>query len=221
LFLDRQPSGEYKKVTSPAEARRLSMPEDVSFSDFLNRLRAGDEQAAADLVRRFEAVIRCEVRLRMTDPKLGRLFDSMDVCQSVLASFFVRVATGQYDLTRPEDLARLLVRMARNKVRSQARRQKARAADQQRVDAGELDQVRTTGGDPGRVAAERDLLNEVRRRLNAEERQIADMRGQERSWPEIAAAMGGTAEGRRKQLARALERVSQGLGLAEDYDAAS
>jgi RNA polymerase sigma-70 factor (ECF subfamily) len=191
---------------------------DASFVDFLRRLRAGDQQAAAELVRRYERVIRREARLRLTDPRLGRLVDSMDICQSVLASFFVRAAAGQYDLGQPEDLVRLLVRMARNKVASQARRQRARAADRRRAETGALETTLTGGPDPGRLVAESDLLAEVRRRLSAEERQVADLRGQGSSWPEVAAALGGTPEGRRMQLGRALNRVAQELGLAEDGD---
>jgi DNA-directed RNA polymerase specialized sigma24 family protein len=161
-------------------------------------------------------VIRREARLRLTDPRLGRLVDSVDICQSVLASFFVRAAAGQYDLDHPQDLLRLLVRMARNKVVSQARRQQARPADWQRAEAGALEMALAGEPDPARLVAGSDLLAEVRRRLSAEERQVADLRGQGRSWPEVAAELGGTPEGRRMQLTRALNRVAQDLGLAED-----
>jgi RNA polymerase sigma-70 factor (ECF subfamily) len=192
------------------------MSEHEDFPDFIRRLRAGDEQAATDLVRRYERVIRCVARLRMTDPRLSRLFDSVDVCQSVLASFFVRAAAGQYDLGQPADLMRLLVQMARNKVVSQARKQKARPADQHRVETSNLDALDTAGLDPARLVAGRDLLEEVRRRLSPEERQVADLRGQGKSWPEIAAELGGTPEALRKQLTRALDRVAQELGLDEE-----
>ena len=40
----------------------------------------------------------------------------MDICQSVLGSFFVRAATGQYKLETPEHLLKLLTTMARNKL---------------------------------------------------------------------------------------------------------
>ena len=60
-------------------------------------------------------------RVRLTDPRLRRVLDSMDVCQSVLASFFVRAAAGQYDLDDPSQLIALLVRMAQNKLAGQAR----------------------------------------------------------------------------------------------------
>src|SRR5262249_19144987 len=126
----------------------------------------------------------------------------------------------EYDLSRPEDLMRLLVRMARNKVASQARRQRARAADQQRVEAKNLEATVAGPTDMVRLVAGRDLLEEVRRRLGAEERQIADLRGQGWSWPEVAAELGGTPEGRRKQLARALDSIARQLGLEEEGDAA-
>src|SRR5262249_11979129 len=151
--------------------------------------------------------------LRMTDPRLGRLFDSTDVGQSVFASFFVRAAAGQYDLDRPEDLLRLLVRMAHNKVVSHARRQQARAADRRRARGGGLDDVGAPGPTPSRLAAGRELLDEVRRRLSAEERQIADLRARGRSWPEVAAELGGTPGARRKQLTRALDVIARELRI--------
>jgi RNA polymerase sigma-70 factor (ECF subfamily) len=73
----------------------VCMADAVSFAEFIRRVRAGDESAAAELVRRYEPLIRREVRLHLEDQRLCRLFDSMDVCQSVLASFFVRAAVGQ------------------------------------------------------------------------------------------------------------------------------
>src|SRR6516162_4696607 len=95
----------------------------VSFDEFMRRVRAGDEQAAAELVRQFEPLIRREVRYQLRDQRLYRLFDSMDICQSVLASFFVRTAAGQYDVHSHEQLVKLLVSMAHNKLASAARKQ--------------------------------------------------------------------------------------------------
>src|SRR5437764_14469760 len=96
----------------------MPMSEEKARADFARRLRAGDEQAAAEFVRRYEPVIRSRVRvwLRMQDARLRRLFDSMDICQSVFASFFVRAALGQYDLDDPSRLVALLVQMARHKL---------------------------------------------------------------------------------------------------------
>src|SRR5271165_5358652 len=114
---------------------------DNTFADFLLRIRAGDEQAAVELVRRYESAVRVEVRMRLADSRLRRVLDSMDVCQSVLASFFVRVAAGQYDLERPEQLVRLLVSMTRNKLASAARDQHRQRRDQRRVVGDAADQL--------------------------------------------------------------------------------
>ena len=94
------------------------MPDAADFPEFLRRIRAGDDYAAQELVARYEPLIRREVRLRIRDDRLNRAFDSVDVSQSVLASFFIRAAVGEYELDQPEQLARLLVTMARNRVRS-------------------------------------------------------------------------------------------------------
>src|SRR5260370_40096526 len=48
-----------------------TMSEQVTFAEFLRRLRAGDEQATVDLLRRYEGIIRRAARLQITDPGLG------------------------------------------------------------------------------------------------------------------------------------------------------
>ena len=94
------------------------MSDESSFTEFMRRIRAGDEQAAAELVQKYEPLIRRQIRLQLEDRRLCRLFDSMDVCQSVLKSFFFRTAAGQYDLETPEDLQRLLVTIALEAART-------------------------------------------------------------------------------------------------------
>src|SRR3954447_9782077 len=86
------------------QARGPAMAEEIPFADFLGRIRAGDEQAAAELVRRYESAVGIEIRMRLASARVRRVLDTMDICQSVLASFFLRVAAGQYDLERPEQL---------------------------------------------------------------------------------------------------------------------
>ncbi len=190
------------------------MPTDDPFADLVRRVRAGDPDAAADLVRRYEPLVRREVRLRLEDRRLNRLLDSADVCQSVLASFFVRVAAGQFDLAAPDQLRRLLVQMARNKLASAARAQSRQRRDHRRTGGDEgLDAAAGTEPTPSRVVAGRELLEHFRGLLGPEERQIADLRGEGLSWAEVAGRLGGTPEARRMQLARAAERAAAALGL--------
>jgi RNA polymerase sigma-70 factor (ECF subfamily) len=191
------------------------MVEDSPFADFLARIRAGDEQAAAELVRRYESAVRIEIRMRLADSRLRRILDTMDICQSVLATFFVRAAAGQYDLERPEQLVRLLVTIAHNKVAYQARRGQAQRRDRRREVAVDRPGREPAGAEPSpsRVVSARELLAEIRRRLTPEELRLADLRAEGQGWAEIAAALGGTAQARRRQLARALDRVGAQVGL--------
>jgi RNA polymerase sigma-70 factor (ECF subfamily) len=196
------------------------MSDEASFPDFIRRIRAGDAQAAVELIQRYESVVRLEVRVRLIDPRLRQVFDSLDVCQSVMASFFVRAAAGQFDLEQPRDLVKLLVVMARRKLAFQVRKERAQRRDHRRLKCAPAEVLEATAARPSPSAevAGRELLDAFRQRLSDEERQLAERRAQGQAWADIAAEMGGTAQGRRKQLERAVERVSRQLGLEEDED---
>jgi len=189
---------------------------DDDFGELLRLVRAGDADAAAELVRRYEPEIRRTIRVRLTDPRLRRTVDSMDICQSVLGNFFIRASLGEFDLQRPADLIALLVAMVRNKVVDHTRRSHARKRDRRRVDlAGDsaLDRVPARAASPDRVAADRDLLAEVRRRLADDERYLAEQRAAGREWRDLADELGTAADTLRKKLSRALDRVAEGLDL--------
>jgi RNA polymerase sigma-70 factor (ECF subfamily) len=190
--------------------------DDANFLQFISRVRAGDQQAAADLVARYESLIRREIRQQLDDRSLARAFDSMDICQSVLASFFVRTAAGEYDIVSSVQLVNLLINMARNKLISAARREYRQRRDLRRSKAEALialDQV----PDGKQTAAEeievRDLLNRIYERFTPEELWIARLRNNGATWENVAAEVGGSAHSRRMQFSRALERVADEIGL--------
>jgi RNA polymerase sigma-70 factor (ECF subfamily) len=195
------------------------MSDDAPIADLILRIRQGDGRAAEDLVRRYEPMIRREVRFRLEDPRLRRMFDSMDVCQSVLASFFVRAAAGQYDLDDSSQLPKLLVSIARNKVASAARRQTSARRDHRRG-AGEagLEGAIDPGESPSVVVAGAELLDRFRSALSDEERALADLRAAGLSWTGVAERMGGNVQARRMQLSRAVDRVAKALGLDDTSD---
>src|SRR5262245_11939427 len=158
-----------------------SMPEEA-FAELIARVRAGDDQAAADLVRRYEPEVRREVRFLLRDPFLRRAFDSMDICQSVMGSFFLRAALGEYDLGRPEDLIRLLISMTRNKVVDATRRQRAQRRDHRRATSLDAVELASATPTPSQIVEGRELLETFRGRLSDEERHLADLRAQGREW---------------------------------------
>ncbi|HVK14348.1 MAG TPA: ECF-type sigma factor [Gemmataceae bacterium] len=188
----------------------------ADFAARLARVRAGDSAAAADLVREYEPAVRVAVRAHLVDPSLRRHFDSTDVCQSVSGSFFVRMAAGQYDVADPAQLVALLVRMSRNKLASQARRFGRTKRDARRDvrDAAVLNGLAGAATGPAAAAAARELLAAVLDRLPNKDREIAQRRAVGQDWTTIGAEMGGSPDGRRKQLARAIDR----LGLDGDDD---
>src|SRR5262245_3283013 len=169
-------------------------PDDAAtFEEFIHRVRARDAAAAEELVRRYEPLIRREIRLHLEDQRLARLFDSMDICQSVLASFFIRTAAGQFDLHDPPQLFRLLVTMTRHKLASAARLHYRQRRDARRMSAaGHANAERSvaSAGDPGEIVAGKELLMKFRECLTAEELQLAEWRNEGVAWTEIARRLG-------------------------------
>jgi RNA polymerase sigma-70 factor (ECF subfamily) len=192
------------------------MSEAEAFRDLMIRVRSGDEQAAEELVRRYEATIRMAIRVQLDHSGLRRLLDSTDICQSVLANFFVRAASGQFELDSPKQLVNLLVKMARNKLLNQVERQQAARRDCRRQAAGaEVAEIPDRSPSPSQVVASQELLQTCRSRLSDDERYLADQRILGRSWAEIAAQIGDHPEAIRFRLTRALDRVARELHLHE------
>lgn len=179
------------------------------FQELIRRVRTGDPDAAAELVQNFEPELRRAVRMRLTDPRLRRKYDSLDICQSVLGIFFVRVVGGRFNLPEPGHLVRLLVRMAHNKLVDHARK-----ADYAR-EANDVHLTAAAGRDdtPSHIVAERELLKAARDHLTPEETRIAELRAHGCDWSEIARVIGGSADGVRKKMGRAIERLCRRFDL--------
>jgi RNA polymerase sigma-70 factor (ECF subfamily) len=193
------------------------MTSNSSFVELIHQVRGGDPEAAEKLARQYEPAIRRALRLRL-DPRLRRSCDSMDICQAVLCSFFFRAAAGEYEVETPEQLVKLLVTMARNKL-SKAHRAEFRAKrDVRRMTAASAEECNPSDGasTPSQQVAARELLSEVRRRLSPEELALLEQRSLGLDWAAIASRMGGSAVALRKKLSRALARVAAELGLDEE-----
>ena len=190
------------------------MKQGPSFTELIDRLNGGDEEAAAQVVREFEPAIRRELRFRLRDSRARLELDSMDISQSVLSNFFVRVAARQYDLKEPGDFVRLLVTMTRNKVAERLRSEHRQRRDSRRTVHGvEKLALVSQEPSPSRVLQGKELLQQVRERLGNEERQLVNLRCHGLSWDEVARAVGGSADARRKQLARAIDDLVHKLKL--------
>ena len=95
-------------------------PDLPTFNLLLGQAQAGSEPAARELVERFTPYLQRVIRKRL-DKRLRTVFDSADFSQAVWASFFARPPQKD-NFQKPEDLARFLEQVARNKVVDQVRR---------------------------------------------------------------------------------------------------
>jgi RNA polymerase sigma-70 factor (ECF subfamily) len=192
------------------------MSDPRNFTELLDRVKAGDEEACRELVHQYEPAVRRLVRFRL-DRRLRRLLDSLDICQSVMGSFFAQAALGRYRLETPAQLLNLLLGITRNKVLAQACRQQAQCRDHRRIEGDGLDDeaLIASGPGPDRQVAAQELCARVRTRLSPDEWRLVELRQEGWAWAEIAAEMGGSADALRMKFARAVQRVSSELNPEE------
>lgn len=204
-------------ANSPNTVTMTHMTTDAlgSFHELVCRVQQGDESAALELFRRYEPHIRQVARSELNHPSARRQLDSMDICQSVMAGFFARMALSAFDLQSPQDLIKLLAVMTRNRALHHIKRQKALRRDVRRLagdDVGKYSPIQP-GPNPPEIAANKELLELVRSRLSVDERRLADWRGAGRSWQEIASELGEKPDATRARLTRALDRVCADLKI--------
>lgn len=186
------------------------------FNILMHRVRQGDADAAHELVRIYEPEIRREVRLRLTDFRLRRTMDSMDICQSVLGNFFVKMSLGHFELDRPQQLLRLLITMTRHKVIDKNRRRQARAPVVSPDDLGNVPWEPVNGDEtPSEVVATQEIFSEVKARLTEKEHKIAECRRVGMTWNEVGKQLGESSEAVRKTLERAMSRILGELGMSD------
>ena len=97
----------------------LDVTDEGSDSSLIRRFRAGEDDAATKLYKRYAERLQ-RLAQRNTALDLTRRFDAEDVVQSVFRTFFRRVRTGLYDLPAGDELWRLLLVISLNKIRTLA-----------------------------------------------------------------------------------------------------
>src|SRR5438270_13440183 len=100
---------------SAPQAGTADTPSDRSL---LRRLRGGSEDAATQRYRRYAHRLRALARAN-TSAHLARRVDAEDIVQSVFRIFFTAASQGLYDVPAGEDLWKLLLVIALNKIRAE------------------------------------------------------------------------------------------------------
>ena len=185
------------------------MSESQAFSDLLDDLRAGDEQAAGQIVDEHTDALVAVARRQM-GAKLARRVDPEDIVQSTYRSLFVRMRQGEYELGSGHDLWKLLVTITLNKVRRKAKFHRTARRDMNRDQSvtdgtGALANRSPDGGPtPDDAAALVDELQTLLESVKPRDRQIVELRLQGSTTAEIA------QETSRSE--RSVRRILQHLG---------
>src|SRR5579884_1468394 len=91
------------------------------FKELFLAAQRGDQAATEELLRQYEPYLRRVIQLRLTDPRLRRVFDTMDIYQSVAAVFLERVGMESEKFTSVEKMRNYLVTMVLRKILTKAR----------------------------------------------------------------------------------------------------
>jgi RNA polymerase sigma-70 factor (ECF subfamily) len=110
--------------------------DDPSDHSLLRRFSLGSQDAATQLYLRYAQRLRSLVAAECSHD-LAHLVDVEDIVQSVFGSFFRRARQGLYDVPPGEELWRLLLVIALNKIRSKGAFHRAAKRDVRRTTAGE------------------------------------------------------------------------------------
>jgi RNA polymerase sigma-70 factor (ECF subfamily) len=180
----------------------------------VNRCRAGDEQAAADLVERFKARLIGLVQGELSRQVAARI-DPEDILQSAFGSFFRGLREDRYELERSGELWQLLASITLHKLQHQVQRHHAakRSVNRERGPKrnGRGLPSEHLSGDPSplHALALKEELEYLMRDLSPVHREMVEMRLAGYSALEIA-KLKGTTE---RMVWRAWERVRE---LAQD-----
>lgn len=185
--------------------RRPINPEsEPSDRSLLLRLQAGSETAATRLYFRYAKRLRALARASCS-ADLARRVDADDIVQSVFRVFFKAASQGLYDVPAGEDLWKLLLVIALNKIRAQGIYHQAAKRDV-RITA-ELGGTDPSADTPAADAADRAFLELVVRdtlaRLPASHRRMIELRLEGYEVAEIA-----------RLLSRSKRTVERGLQQA-------
>ena len=198
----------------------MSSVSSLQFENQLARIRLGDPGAINEFVAKYEQYIRRTLRFRLQRSSLQPVADSVDVCQSVMGSFLLRMTAGEYEIQTEEDLRKLLAGIAKKKFLMLARHESAQKRDRRCTeslsDHPELPSRQAER--PSQRLVLEELHDAVVIRLSLQEQELFKCRSQGMSWLDIGAQVQEDPLVLRKRLSRAIERIAVELGLEDSRD---
>jgi RNA polymerase sigma-70 factor (ECF subfamily) len=121
----------------PDQTPREPAPGTASDRSLLRRLQHGQADASTELYLRYAERLLA-LAAAQSSPDLARRFDPEDIVQSVFRTFFRRASLGHYNVPDGEEIWRLLLVIALNKVRATGAFHRAAKRDVRRTSGGEI-----------------------------------------------------------------------------------
>src|SRR4051794_3345517 len=146
--------------------------ESASDRSLIRRFRRGQEDASTQLYLRYADRLRA-LAARQTSPDLARKVPAEEIVQSVFRTFFRRLSQGHYDVPDGEEIWKLLLVIALNKVRATAAYHRAAKRDVGRDSGGAaydraIDSAAV--GDQEAITVLRMVVDDVLKGLNTTQR---------------------------------------------------
>jgi RNA polymerase sigma-70 factor (ECF subfamily) len=186
--------------TGESDDRAGGQPSDHSL---LRRLRGGSEDAATQVYLRYANRLRALTRTNFS-PGLARRVEIEDIVQSVFGSFFRGASRGDYDVPAGEELWKLFLVIALNKIRTKGAYHHAAKRDVRRTAGGEgLERLAESPAeeDEAAYAILQMTIDEALDQLPPQHRQLLVLRIEGHEVPEIARQVGRSK--------RTVERILQ------------
>lgn len=194
-------------------------PQPSDVSGLMVRIREGDETALAELLKRYEPRLRRAARV-LLGPWLRPHLDSLDLVQSVNCALMPGLRDGKYDASSPDKLLGLALTIVRRKVAKKWRHlQRQEPSDKvfhdEEDNADSLIASENADDDPAASAESRDSLARVLRCLEADDRELIQLRLLGYSTAEIAEQWQSDPHLLRAHLSRLRKRLRD-EGITED-----
>ncbi len=184
----------------------------ASDSSLVRRFKSGSEDAATQLYTRYAKRLRALARTK-TSAQLARRVDAEDIVQSVFRIFFAGASRGMYDVPAGEDLWKLLLVIALNKIRGASVFHNAAKRDVRNT--AELERLEPTAepedGEEFAASFLRLVVNDTLERLPPAERLMLELRMEGYDVGEIADRVGRSKRTVERTLQQARTRLKEVL----------
>jgi RNA polymerase sigma-70 factor, ECF subfamily len=171
----------------------------ISDRSLLRRVRGGDNDAATEIYLRYARRLEFLAQ-KQCSPELAARFDPEDVVQSVFRTFFRRAERGDYVVPDGEELWKLLLVIAMNKIRANGAFHRAAKRDVRLTLSGKPVEE-SSAQDQTALTVLRMVVEQVLEGLSATHRKIVELRIEGHEVAEIAERTG--------RAKRSVERLLQ------------